>query len=74
MQSTHLATALPTGLRPHSIRFQGHDLDPAVCFQRYCPLRACYVIQSRKDTSLCLETPHRLPGLALRGKGPEVQH
>jgi hypothetical protein len=59
-----LAAALPG--RPRRIRFQGLDLDTATCFQRYCPLRGSYVVQSRADPFLCLESP-RLPELVLRG-------
>jgi hypothetical protein len=66
----YLAAALPrhAGLRPRRIQFRGITLDTGVCFQRYCALRGCFVVQSLRDTSLCLETP-RLSELALRGAG-----
>jgi hypothetical protein len=53
--------------RPPSLRIEGHVVDPCLCYQRFCPFRGCYVVLSRKDASLFIETPHRVPELELLG-------
>jgi hypothetical protein len=54
------------------LRVQGYDVDPCLCVQRFCPFRGCYVILSRKDSNLIIETARRLPELELLGPDVEI--
>jgi hypothetical protein len=64
-------TCFPT--RKQHLHIQGVEVDPCVCYQRYCPFRRMYVVLSWKDSDLLLETRHRYPALELIGApGPQA--